>query len=261
MYCKHCAAELFDGMTECPKCWTPINENDKLKYVNNDTENQTEPEIEKEEKTDLKEIFLKENAAEEKAKSEIIEDEKNTKPKGIIIAVVAVVVAIAILIVTVVIPKTKDADSGSNNEISAEGTSFSEYNSVGVDENEVILEITEPAEENPESKIEDEKSTTKSTTTKIDPDKLFRPEKKYFCDQYSAYVFCTDTDIQDYVKMRFGPSKYDYNVVSKINNYTKIVVESTSVNGWTLCQCYDYEGWIRSDFIFKGAPPCNDNIR
>lgn len=92
---------------------------------------------------------------------------------------------------------------------------------------------------------------TTETHTKPVADKLYRPEKKYFCSQYSAYVFCTDTEVQDYVKMRFGPSKYDYDVVTIIYNYSGVVVESEDVNGWTLCQYLNYEGWVRSDFIFK----------
>ncbi|MBR0536742.1 MAG: hypothetical protein IJK40_01195, partial [Clostridia bacterium] len=85
-------------------------------------------------------------------------------------------------------------------------------------------------------------------------DKLYRPSGAYFIDQYPAYVFCIDTAVQDYVKMRFGPSKSHFNTVGvQINNYGTVTVETQSVNGWRLC-CYNgMEGWIRSDFIFNSV--------
>ena len=87
--------------------------------------------------------------------------------------------------------------------------------------------------------------------TTAPPDQLFRPDPDLFIDQYSAYVFCIDTDVQDFVKMRFGPSKSRFNTVGVvIPNYNTVIVETASVNGWTLCFYNGTEGWIRSDFLF-----------
>lgn len=96
-----------------------------------------------------------------------------------------------------------------------------------------------------------QRTTTTTTTEKIIPDQLYRPGKSSFVDQYTAYVFCTDTDVQDYVKMRYGPDKSKYDVVTPVSNNEEVTVETKSVNGWTLCYYNGSEGWIRSDFIFN----------
>ncbi len=82
-------------------------------------------------------------------------------------------------------------------------------------------------------------------------DKLFRPDSSLFVSQYTAIVFCIDSDVQDYAKMRFGPSKARFNTVGTIiPNYDTVTVETASVNGWTLCFYNGTEGWVRSDFLF-----------
>ncbi len=79
---------------------------------------------------------------------------------------------------------------------------------------------------------------------------LYRPAASLFVDQYTAYAYCIDTDVQNYVKMRLGPSIEHFNVTgSKVPNNTKVTVETKSVNGWTLCYVNGTEGWIRSDFL------------
>ncbi len=83
---------------------------------------------------------------------------------------------------------------------------------------------------------------------------LYRPAASQFVDQYTAYAYCTDTAVQNYVKMRLGPSKSQFNVTgTQLPNNTPVTVQSVSVNGWTLCYYQGVEGWIRSDFLF-GAP-------
>ena len=83
---------------------------------------------------------------------------------------------------------------------------------------------------------------------------LYRPDASQFVDQYTAYAYCTDTAVQNYVKMRLGPSKSKFNVTgTQLPNNTPVTVQSVSVNGWTLCYYQGVEGWIRSDFLF-GAP-------
>ena len=93
--------------------------------------------------------------------------------------------------------------------------------------------------------------TTTMKTTASTNAKLYRPDDSKYVSQYVAYVYCTDEDVQDYVKMRYGPSKYEYDVIGKIPNYGEVVVETESVNGWTLIFYEDSEGWVRSDFVFK----------
>ena len=82
-------------------------------------------------------------------------------------------------------------------------------------------------------------------------DQLYHPGSSYYVSNYHAYVFCIDVEVQDYVKMRKGPSKLKFDTVGVIiPNYNCVTVETVSVNGWSLCLYNGTEGWIRSDFLF-----------
>lgn len=80
---------------------------------------------------------------------------------------------------------------------------------------------------------------------------LYHPDSSCYVNNYNAYVFCIDIEVQDYVKMRKGPSKTKFDTVGVIiPNYNIVTVETVSVNGWSLCVYNGTEGWIRSDFLF-----------
>lgn len=80
---------------------------------------------------------------------------------------------------------------------------------------------------------------------------IYWPEQEFLLKEVkTGYVYCTDEDIQDYVKMRYGPDKQEFEVIKKIPNNTGIVVESEDINGWTLVYCQGDEGWCRTDFVF-----------
>ena len=105
-----------------------------------------------------------------------------------------------------------------------------------------------------------ETTTTTTTTTEAPTaewetapiDRLYRPNKSVFIDQYSAYVYCTELKDQHYVKMRYGPSKSRFNTVGiTVPNNESVIVQTESLNGWTLCFYNGTEGWIRSDFLFR----------
>lgn len=100
-------------------------------------------------------------------------------------------------------------------------------------------------------------STTATDWRNAPSNQLYRPPQSSFLTaQYQAYVYCTDTDVQNYVKMRLGPSKTAFNTVgTPIPNYEIVTVETSSINGWSLCYYANSatEGWIRSDFLFRDA--------
>ena len=113
---------------------------------------------------------------------------------------------------------------------------------------------TQPATDAAPSEAPTEKQTDPYDWRTAPADVLFRPAQSQFVDQYNVYVFCTDSDVQNYVKMRKGPSKDRFDVVRQIDNYETVTVETRDVNGWTLCYYNGDEGWIRSDFLFEGDP-------
>lgn len=80
--------------------------------------------------------------------------------------------------------------------------------------------------------------------------KLFVPGNTYNCNEKMQYAYCIDTNIQNFVKVRYGPSKSNYDVIKIIDNNTQVTVKSKSCEGWTLCEIFGDLGWIRSDFLF-----------
>lgn len=108
---------------------------------------------------------------------------------------------------------------------------------------------------------EHEESTTEkgsepvSVTENSGRPSLFRPDQSYYINNYKAYCYCHETSVQDYVKMRSGPDKYTYDIVTILDNNTLVTVETASYNGWTLCVADGVEGWIRSDFLFDSPQP------
>ena len=85
-----------------------------------------------------------------------------------------------------------------------------------------------------------------------DAHELYLPRESEFVTPYKNYAFCFDTDIQNFCKMRLGPSKYHFVALDKtVPNNSRVLVKSISINGWTLCEFEGTEGWIRSDFLFS----------
>lgn len=114
-----------------------------------------------------------------------------------------------------------------------------------------IPEETTKDNNSSESESSTEEESTKSLSENGLINQLFKPDGSYYVNIYTAYCYCHETSVQDYVKMRFGPDKEKYEVVTKLDNNTLVTVESTTYNGWTLCKYDDTEGWIRSDFLYS----------
>ena len=83
-------------------------------------------------------------------------------------------------------------------------------------------------------------------------DQLYLPGSGDYTESYTAYVFCIDKEIQDFAKMRMGPSKKKFEVTGNvIPNYDTVLVRSLPINDWCLCEYYGTSGWVRSDFLFR----------
>lgn len=98
-----------------------------------------------------------------------------------------------------------------------------------------------------ESEINQESVTTNDTAA--GSGRLYLPDASKYITSYETYVFCTDTEVQDYVKMRYGPSKETYDVIQIIPNDEYVQVLSKSVNDWTLVEYKKQKGWVRTDFL------------
>ncbi len=119
---------------------------------------------------------------------------------------------------------------------------------------------TKTTETNTENKKD---SSTPTTSTLMESQQnagvLYRPESYLYCDQHTKYV-SGYYENQGYVKMRYGPSKYEYDVIRQIDNGNQVTVETDSINGWSLVYFEETEGWVRSDFLFDTYEECFDTV-
>ena len=100
-----------------------------------------------------------------------------------------------------------------------------------------------------------------STTVTNSQMNIYMPGPEFLLKEVkTGYVYCTDEEIQDYVKMRYGPNKQEFDVIKQIPNNTGVVVESEDINGWTLVYCQGNEGWCRTDFVFPDDVGFDDSL-
>lgn len=172
---------------------------------------------------------------------------KKKKADGKLILILALVFAVLIAAVILIFCLTRTQKTGSADDIlqSFMQESYNHYlqNDAPGDTADSASEYNEPVYEEDEPAVYDSWEDAPG-------DRLYRPSSGYFVDQYSMYAFCIDTAVQDYVKLRMGPSKEHFNVVGQISNNTVVTVQTEDVDGWTLCYANGMEGWIRSDFLF-----------
>lgn len=88
---------------------------------------------------------------------------------------------------------------------------------------------------------------------------LFHPERAYYVEEYEAFCY-SQTPGQDYVIMRFGPDKYTYDVVTKLENHTQVTVETVSFDGWNLCVADGAEGWIQTNELYRSPQVVENTV-
>lgn len=177
-----------------------------------------------------------------------INQARSNKQSKIYIAIIIVLILIILALIlsfTFITLNNKNKEDNLPSETQLQEETTTEEKST---EKEEIFSETFPA------------GTTSSTEEnqkehEIFADKLFRPADNLFCDQYKMYVSGAQEG-QDYVKMRFGPSKTRYNVVGQIDNGGRVTVQTKSVDGWTLIYYEEKEGWVRTDFLKESYAEC-----
>lgn len=153
-------------------------------------------------------------------------------------------------------------DSGLNGIINEFIGDDEDDNNKDVDIDDITVDDSED-----EDYVTQADATTEITTsavastvqTTVDAGKLYRPAFEKFCNQYTRYI-SGYSEGQAYAKMRFGPSKTDYNVVGQIDNGSVVTVQTESVNGWTLIYYQGTEGWVRTDFLYATYDECFSQI-
>lgn len=165
----------------------------------------------------------------------------NNIPKWMLLIIGFIIIILTLLVVFM----QNDNDGSDNGETS---TSI-----LTVSTTETATSIT--------SDISVTETIVESTTTTNPQKNMYIPGPEFLLKEVkTGYVYCTDEEIQDYVKMRYGPNKQEFDVIKRIPNNTGVVVESEDINGWTLVYCQGNEGWCRTDFVFPDELGFDDSL-
>lgn len=175
---------------------------------------------------------------------------------AVIIAGAALLIAIIIAVAIIFSGKKSSSAQGNPSHSAASVTTVCETTEM---ETEVATEAPTQAPTEAPTQAPTEAPTQAPVYTQPARDRLYKDKSK-LCDQYTAYA-SGYSEGQGYAKLRYGPSKADYDIVGSMDNGTQITVESVSVNGWTMVYCHEkgLEGWMRTDFIYMYYYDCFEN--
>ena len=102
-----------------------------------------------------------------------------------------------------------------------------------------------------------EPTTTISSTTAIAKNALVLPKESEYVEQHDVAIWSDEIEYDEYINLRYGPSKENYDVVKKVQNGTMGHGLTNSVNGWVLVEIEGTKGWVREDLVIHyedGAP-------
>ena len=90
-------------------------------------------------------------------------------------------------------------------------------------------------------------TTTTSLVTTHRRDSMVFPETSQYVDNHDIEIWSDEIGYDDYINIRYGPSKEDYDVVKKVQNGSYGVGLSEPVNGWVFVEVEGQRGWVRAD--------------
>lgn len=104
-------------------------------------------------------------------------------------------------------------------------------------------------------------STTASTTTTGKSRKtLYLPKDSEYIERHDVEVWSDEIEYDEYINIRYGPSKTDYDVIKKVQNGTMGYGLTGSVNGWVLVEVGGVKGWVRDDLVIHYEDGMPDGI-
>lgn len=95
--------------------------------------------------------------------------------------------------------------------------------------------------------------TTSSTSTQSAANRLVLPKDSDYTEQYDVEIWSDEIEYDEYINIRYGPSKETYDVVKKVQNGTVGYGLTNSVNGWVLVEVEGTKGWVRDDLVIHGG--------
>lgn len=96
-------------------------------------------------------------------------------------------------------------------------------------------------------------TTSPTTTASSSSDKLYLPDQSKYVERYDAEIWSEEIEYDEYINIRYGPSKTDYEVIKKVRNGTFAEGLTDSVNGWVLVEVEGTKGWVRDDLVIHGG--------
>ena len=111
-------------------------------------------------------------------------------------------------------------------------------------------------------------TTTKETTTRTSPTTttsgssrtLYLPARSSYVEEHDVEIWSDEIEYNEYINMRYGPSKTNYAVIKKVQNGTMGRGLTESVNGWVLVRVDGTKGWVRDDLVIHYEDGMPDGI-
>ena len=133
-------------------------------------------------------------------------------------------------------------------------TSFSSLFSTADSKSTTGVLTTEPSSYPTSTVIETTTTTTtQSNPSHTNPTSLVLPDQSQYVEKYDAEIWSEEIGYDEYINMRYGPSKDNYDVIKKVQNGTYAEGLTDSVNGWVLVEVEGTKGWVRDDLVIHGG--------
>ena len=103
-------------------------------------------------------------------------------------------------------------------------------------------------------------TTPATTTANGGGNTLFLPADSQYIEEHDVEIWSDDIEYDEYINMRYGPSKEEYDVIKKVQNGTMGRGLTGSINGWVLVNVDGTKGWVRDDLVIHYEDGVPDGI-
>ena len=103
-------------------------------------------------------------------------------------------------------------------------------------------------------------TTSPTTITTVAKNQLVLPKDSEYIERHDVEIWSDEIEYNDYINIRYGPSKENYDVVKKVQNGTMGYGLTDSVNGWVLVEIEGTKGWVRDDLVIHYEDGMPDGI-
>lgn len=113
----------------------------------------------------------------------------------------------------------------------------------------VVENSTENSSTATETTVTTVTTSPTTTTSSGGSTALFLPSESQYIERHDVEIWSDEIEYDEYINMRYGPSKENYDVVKKVQNGTMGYGLTDSINGWVLVEVEGTKGWVRDDLV------------